>query len=110
MGFLGGQNITGLEIAFGISVNQGCLWSEPSITAGKCWECETARSQCYETIKAVKNVRLPVWSWWPQAVEHGGGDEKVGVGMLIWVVYPSLGEKWVCVLDTHHVGEILLSV
>lgn len=58
-------------------------------------EFEAAGSRCYEMIKAVKNVRLPVWSWWLQAVEHRGGDEKVGMAKLTWAVFPSLGERWV---------------
>lgn len=39
-----------------------------------------------------------------------GGDEKVGTERLTRVVFPSLGERWVCEMDRHHVGEILLSV
>jgi len=48
----------------------------PQESAG---DCETAGNQCYETIKAVKNVRLPIWSWWLQAAEHRGGNEKAGI-------------------------------
>jgi len=62
MGSSGGQNTVGLEIAFGISVKQGGLLSELRSLQESTRECETARSQHYETIKAVKNVRLPVWS------------------------------------------------
>lgn len=51
-------------------------------------------------IKAVKNVRLSAWSWWPQAADHRGGNGKVGMGRLTQVAFPSLGERWVCVIDT----------
>lgn len=47
---------------------------------------ETAGSQGYEKIKAVKNVRLPAWCWWPQAAEQRGGGGELGMGRLTGVV------------------------
>lgn len=73
----------------------------PQKSAGK---RETAGSQGYEKIKAVKNVRLPAWCWWPQAAEQRGGDGEAHRGCFS----PSVQGGFV--MDTHHVGEILLSV